>query len=475
LGTIVLMERMQKASKLQHLSNAQWAQWELAGTTLPDERLRKRLRTMLTDLASAPAASLPKACVSWDKIKAAYRFLADDQLTPEQLLAGHRQATLQRLQQEPVVLAVQDTTTLNYTTHAQTQGLGHTTRAKTRGLFLHSTIAFTTTGLPLGILQGQMWSRDRPSAGGSRQRNGKPLEQKESRKWLESLAALAALAGHCPNCRLVSVADREGDLYELLAAAQMPGAPAVLIRAQHNRQVAGQEPMLLVEHISAQPAAATVEIALPRRPGVAARRARCQIRFGAVSLQAPLLKEQQPALAGIYFIEVREIGVAAEQAIEWRLLTTLPVSSVEQALEKVRWYLVRWQIEVFHRTLKSGCAVEGLQLETLARLQRAIALKMIVAWRVMALAQCSRGQAGQASASVLLAPEEIEVLLAVTKTQATAQSLTLRQAVRAVAGLGGFLGRKGDGEPGVFTLWRGLQRLHDMTAAALALKIVGNG
>lgn len=467
------MGRMPSASNLQHLFDRQWAQKELGGTTLPDERLRKRLFTLMNDLASAPAASIPKACVSWDKTKAAYRFLAQAALTAEQLLAGHRQATLQRLQEEPVVLAVQDTTTLNYTTHGQTQGLGYTTGAKTRGLFVHSTVAFTTTGLPLGIIQAQMWSRQGPSTGACRQRNDKPVEQKESRKWLESFAALTVVGASGPSPRWVSVADREGDLYELLAAALIPGAPAVLVRAQHNRQVVGPGPALLWEHISAQPVAATVEIALPRRAGLKARRACCQIRFGSVTLQAPLLKEEQPALEGIYFIEVRETGVPAEQAIEWRLLTTLPVRGVQEAVEKVQWYLVRWQIEVFHRTLKSGCAVEELQLDTLARLQRAIALKMMVAWRVMALAQCSRGPAGLVPACTLLAAEEITVLLALTKTPATAQSLTLHQAVRAIAGLGGFLGRKSDGQPGVLTLWRGLQRLHDMTAAALALKLCG--
>lgn len=469
---------MLNASTLQHLSHAHWAHCELATTPLPDERLRQRLFIMAHDLARAPELSIPKACVSWNKIKAAYRFFEHEEITPAQLLAGHYEATHQRVQRESIVLAVQDTTTLDFSTHRHAEGLGpvrHTAHGA-RGLLLHSTLAFTPEGAPLGLLHAQMWSRDPKAHGQNHRRNQRPLCEKESRKWLESFAALAPLVKSSPRPRVVSVADREGDLYELLAAALQPGAPALLVRAQHNRQVSQSAHALLWDHLSACPAAATVELLLPRRPGVPARRAACEIRFGPVTLRAPTLKENQPALGGVWCIDVRETGVPAARAIHWRLLTTLPVESVASAQEKVRWYLVRWQIEIFHRTLKSGCAVERLQLDRRAKLERAVALKMIIAWRVMALAHESRC-ATEKLASELLSREELVVLLAVSPLLQgrghRAQTLTLRQAARAIANLGGFIGRKGDGDPGVMSLWRGFQRLTDMTTAAIALHKYG--
>ena len=469
------MVRMLNASEL---STARWSESEFGAVELGDERLRRRLIQLAADLAHKPAATIPQSCVSAAKIKAAYRFFDHPDMTVEQLLDGHRQCTVERMKDHPVVLAVQDTTTLNYSTHQQTEGLGPTNRTAQGawGMLLHSTLAVTPEQVPLGILAAHMWSRDPAQHGGNRQRNSKPMADKESQKWLEGFRATQALAGQLPQTQLVHVADREGDIYELLAAATQAGAPKLLVRVQHNRQVAQSSHPLLWEHIAQQPAAGVMELSLPRRPGVAARRAQGEIRFGPVIVKAPTIKAQQPDLHGVWFVEVRETGTppGPGQPIVWRLLTTVAVATLEQAMERVRWYLVRWQIEVFHRTLKTGCAVESLQLDNRHKLKLAVSLKMIIAWRILALVHCARSQP-QAPASALLRPLEIIVLLAVTRLHATAQTLTIREAVRAIAGLAGFLGRKGDGEPGVQTLWHGLQRLHDMTAAVSALQDVGKG
>ena len=472
---LVLIVRMLNASEL---STANWTKSELGGSRLGDERLRRRLIELGADLALKPAATIPKSCVTAAKIKAAYRFFDHPDMTVDQILDGHRQCAVQRMKDESIILAVQDTTTLNYATHKQTEGLGPTNRTATGGwgMLVHTTMAVTPERVALGIFDVQMWSRDPDKHGDNHKRNSKAIEDKESRKWLTSFGATEKVAAQLPNTLVVHVADREGDIYEFLAAASQAGVSALLVRMQHNRQVADCEQVLLWEHIISQPAATVLELPLPRSPGVPARRARCEIRFGQVKLKAPTLKASQPELQDIWFIEVREIGTPPGKIkpVLWRLLTTVATETLEQARLRVSWYLVRWQIEVFHRTLKTGCAVESLQLDDINKLSLAVGLKMIIAWRIMALVHCARSQP-QTPASVFLRPIEIIVLLAVTKIKATAKTLTVQDAVRAIAGLAGFLGRKGDGEPGTQTLWHGLQRLDDMTLGFAALQDVGNG
>lgn len=456
------------------LSTANWTKTELGGTSLGDERLSRRLQELGADLALKPAATIPKSCVTAAKIKGAYRFFDHPHMTVDQILDGHRQCTLERMKDKPVILAVQDTTTLNYATHKQTKGLGPTNRtaASGWGMLVHTTLAVTPERVPLGILDVQMWSRDPEKHGDNHKRNSKDLEDKESHKWLKSLAATEKWAAELSNTLVVSVTDREGDIYDFLG---QPGRTAALVRMQHNRRVADCEQDLLWEHIVSQPAAEVIQLSLPRSPGVAARSARCEIRFGQVKLKAPRLKADQSEIA-VWFIEVREIGKPPGkiEPILWRLLTTVATETVEEAKVRVSWYLVRWQIEVFHRTLKTGCAVESLQLDNINKLRLAVALKMIIAWRIMALVHSSRSQP-QTPASAFLRPLEIIVLLAVTKIKATAQTLTVHEAVRAIASLAGFLGRKGDGEPGAQTLWHGLQRLDDMAQGVAAIQDVGNG
>jgi len=463
---------MLAASYLASLSDSQWVQHEFADAALPDRRLHSRLLQIARDFASTPGASIPRACRSWAKIKAAYRFFDQDKLTVPMLLAAHLQATLARMHGQPVVLAVQDTTVLDYAKHFHTQGLGPINqRAQSTGMLLHGTLALTPDHTPLGVLQAHLWTRERKHHGQSRQRNQKPLCDKESQRWLQSFAAACQLASQLEDTQVVSVADREGDLYEVFAAALQPSArAAVLIRAQHDRQVVGGRAPKLWGHMHAHEPM-RVQIDVPRHGATPPRRATCEVRFGPVVLSAPLLKEEQPALEGLWFVEVRETG-GQPSPILWRLVTTLPVGTLAQALEKVHWYMVRWQIEVFHRTLKTGCGAEKLQLDSAHKLQLAVAIKMVVAWRVMALLHASRTHA-DAPAHTLLTPEEITVVVALSRRKLNASTLSLKQATHAIAARGGFIGRRADGEPGALTLWHGLQELRAMTHVLSALHKCG--
>jgi len=249
------------------------------------------------------------------------------------------------------------------------------------------------------------------------------------------------------------VADREGDLYELFAAAAQQPQVGVLVRARHDRCLAEAEAGLWA-FIAAQPVAGQIEISVPRKPGVASHRASLAIRFGAVTI-----RKKQAALK-LWIVEARQRGGSAAKAICWRLLTNQPVSDLAGAVEKVAWYRQRWRIEEFHRVLKTGCQAEARQLETVARLKNVLAVDMIIAWRVLELTRLAR-QAPDLPATELLTETEVKVLCAMNQSFAGRRTLTLREAVRAIAQWGGFLARKSDGEPGPMTLWLGLLRLND--------------
>jgi hypothetical protein len=437
----------------------------------------------MTQFSEQPTASIPQACGGWPEIKAAYRFFDNEAVEPRQLLAPHRQATVRRMQGQAVVLAVQDTTSINYATHPATEGLGPITnnRDRTLGLFLHTTLALSVSGEPLGVLAAALAARDPHQYGRSQdshRRNRTPLREKESQRWLESLSGCQQLAGDCLDTTLVNVADREADIYELFAQALAPTGRRpvhLLIRAQHNRLV--QEPQRrLWEFLASRPVAVKHDVKVPRTAGQPARTATLAIRFSRVTLSAPLLKETQPPLT-VWAIEASEEATRpGRKSILWRLLTTLPVAEAAAAVEKVIWYSQRWQIEVFHKVLKSGCKIEQRQLQTRTRLQRVLMLDLIVAWRVMHLNQAAR-RSPQASAGPWLTEPEWQVLWSYMNPDQPLPTTAplLKQTVRWIGQLGGFIGRKSDGEPGPIVLWRGLQRLHDLTVAWSLPKTVGNG
>jgi len=445
-----------------------WAQQEFARSTLPDERLQKRLIAMATDFAEHPTASIPQASGSWHRSKAAYRFFDNDGVQPEAILAGHVQATVQRMGSRPVVLCLQDTTPVNYSTHPRTQGLGpiSNNRDKTLGLFLHCTLAVSPTGQPLGVLHARSWARTTATFGrSSNARNRTPRAQKESQKWLDSFQACQGLAPQCPETTLVNIADREGDLYDLFQQALAPGSRVhCLVRAQHNRRVTHPQ-QYLWEQLAARRVSGHLEVQVPAKDGRPARLANLAVRFTKVDLQPPCLKEDQPPLS-LWAVEARQVHTPkGAKPICWRLLSTLPVESFEAAGQKVRWYAQRWQIEVLHKVLKSGCQIEQRQLETVARLRRVLMLDLVVAWRVMSLCKAAR-ETPQGLASDWLASEEWQALQAYTNEgKPSRRPPTIGQAVRWIAQLGGFLARKSDGEPGPIVIWRGLSQLKAITKA----------
>jgi Transposase DNA-binding/Transposase Tn5 dimerisation domain len=444
---------------------ADWVIHEFAQAALPDQRHRRRLQMIATAFAQKPTAPIPQACGSLAEAKATYRFVENEAISPAAIRAPHHQATLQRVCSHPIILAVQDTTVLNYSTHPCTQGLGpicHTRHSI--GLLVHSTLAITPAGQPLGFLHNAVRARDRHARVCSRER--RKLADKESYKWIESLTACQAVAPRCPDTMLVNITDREGDLYELFVQAlRVPegGRVELLVRARHDRKLA-EGSATLWQQVAHQPVAATLQVRVGRHGDHPRRLAHLNIRFCAVQLKAPKRKAEQPSLR-LWAIQAQEVHPPkGTTPILWQLLTTLPVTSAAEAIERVGWYAQRWQIEVIHKVLKSGCQVEQRQMETAQRLERALSIDLVVAWRILALCKAAR-ELPDDPISDWLPAAQWQTLWGYVHQRTTVpkRSPPVRQAVRWIAQLGGFLGRKSDGEPGTTTLWRGLQQLEAMT------------
>jgi Transposase DNA-binding/Transposase Tn5 dimerisation domain len=442
-----------------------WAVTEFADAELGDLRRTQRLVALADVLAQHPTAALPEACGDAAMLKAAYRFFDNDAIEPQDVLLSHLEATYGRLTQVPLVLAAQDTTEVNWTSHKATQGLGPLGHSACQGLMVHSTLAFTPERVPLGLLAQQVWARDPDDVGKRHRRKQLPISQKESQKWLTSLEAVCHARAECPTTRLVSVGDREADVYDVLAA-ERPEGVELLIRASWDRCVKTPERYVWAT-VEAQPIVKQLLLQVPRRGDQPAREAKLALRFCPLTLTPPRNRKKLEGLPDVklWAVQVVEVDAPAEvTAIEWMLLTTVAVSSVEEAIERVEWYGCRWGIEVWHRILKSGCRIEARQLETGKRLERCLTLYSVIAWRVFYAVMLAR-TVPEMSCEVLLEIAEWQALYcAIHHCPIPPESPpTLGEAVGWIAQLGGFVGRRRSDQPGPETVWRGLQHLTDLT------------
>jgi len=453
-----------------------WAEEEFGAVRLRDSRHRKRLFTVARDFYAQPAANIPQACQSRAKTKGAYRLFEHKAVSMDAILSSHYHSTMERIAREKisVVLAVQDTTSFNYDTHADMEGLGpiNTRVEGAQGILLHDTMAYTTEGMALGLVDVQVWARDPRQFGKSATRYQRPIEQKESFKWLKSFRAAARLQRQLGTAStVVSVGDREADVYELFALALSdPAHPKVLVRAEQDRRVKDTSACLW-QHMESQPVVGQRVLHIPRRKGRVARDTVLQIRFAEVELRPPKLNARLGTLR-LWAVYVTEVSPPSEKdAVEWMLLTTVQVNDFEQALEKVEWYRRRWGIEEHHRTIKSCCRIESRQLGDRTVWENCLAIDLVVAWRIEHIKKLSR-QTPEAPCTVAFEGHEWQALLAFKRPDRPLPLTppSVREITRLTAELGGFLGRKSDGEPGSTTLARGLQRLHDIASAFLIFK-----
>lgn len=447
-----------------------WVEEELVYTDLGDQRLNRRLMTTVANLAAHPSASVPEASGSWAATKGTYRLWDSDapQATPEAFLFSHQQRTVERIVAagDTLVLAVQDTTDLVV---GEVAGGGYLSWLKQRGLKMHTVLAVSPAGVPLGLLAQRVWVRPLADRGKAKTRAARPTAQKESQRWLDGFATAQALL-LASVATVVTVADREADIYDLFAAPRQPSAQ-LLIRAAQNRRVRQDNEELgrLKAVLPTLPVGGSLTVEVPRQAQRPARQAVLTLRWTTLTLLPPRAKAAQVEGERVQVVWAYEAHPPLGQVpIDWLLLTTLPVDDGAQAAQCVHYYSLRWLVERFHFTLKSGCQVEALQLESADRFMRALATYSLVAWRLLWLTYAARQHPQQSCETVLTLTEWQVLAHHFEPARRKRQPPSLHQAVRWIAQLGGFLGRTADGEPGVKTIWRGLRRLADMALGAQA-------
>jgi hypothetical protein len=465
--------------------SVEWVTHEFARADLRDRRLDRRLAKTAEQLAKSPASPINEACGTWASTQAAYRLFNNPKASPARILKPHWEATAQRMAGcGDTVLVMQDTVFFSYGKHVKTQRLGpigKSNAAHDRGLIMHNALAFTSTGVALGIVSQNIWARREIPEEDYQEKIERlqvtAIEEKESSKWL---MALKETVERVPaGVAVVTVADRESDFFEFLTHAKELRAK-YLIRARTDRKLVPEESegcTRMLDALSDAPALGCMTVEVPSNGSRKARTACIEVRIAQVAIQAPERRAHAKASGSSEPVTVTLIGAteqsppARSESISWVLLTNLPVKDFKSAEEKVQWYGKRWGIEIWHKVLKSGCKVEDCMLEEAERLQRYLTLFSIIGVRLMHVAYLARAQPNLPATEVF-SQEEVEALhIRVTKALPPENPApTLREVVRMLGKLGGHLGRKGDGEPGVTVLWRGWTSLYGTVETLRAYK-----
>jgi hypothetical protein len=439
-----------------------WSRSEMAGVEVWDQRCRGSLERICEQVLARPEESFSAACGPGLR-QAGSRIFGAAQMSVQKMLAGHVAQTAQRCQAQTEVIVAQDTTDLNYTTHKGAKGLGPiNANPGSRGLLMHTALALTGAGVPLGLLSQETWARDPATFGTAAQRRRRPVAEKESQKWLTGLQGVVEALPAGP--RVVLVQDREADVFAFLAAPRPPHIELIVrvcqprrVEVEASREGERRTVLAAARHA---PVLGQMRVQVPRKPGQPEREAVVELAATAVVVKAPRRRSADvPATSqALWVVRATEIGSPpCSKPIEWILLTTAVVDSFAAACRCVHDYALRWRVERFHYTLKQGCTVERLQFEEAHTLKNALALYSIVAWRLLWLTYTARQQP-QAPATELVSPLEVRVLEEATQAPVS----TAREAIRAIAQLGGFPTNPSAQEPGVKVLWRGLRRLEAM-------------
>jgi len=409
-----------------------WWESELAGCVFADARLGQRLHKLIEQLGGAIGASLPLACQDWANTKAAYRFFSNDRVSEDEILAGHFCATRDRAAAVGgTILVLQDTTEFTYQrerpeaigiTYSVNSGKDKAGRMRTHtvcGLLMHSSLVVTTDGLPLGLSAVKFWSRQKFKGTAALKRHVNPtrvpIEQKESFRWLENMRQSTELLGEPARC--VHVGDRESDIYELFCTAQELGTH-FLVRTCVDR-LAGNGDHTIADEMAETRLKGVHRVEVRDGKG-RIETASLELRYRRIHVLPPIGKQKRCPALSLTVIHAKERGTpAGRPAIEWKLITNLPVTTRAAVIEKLHWYAQRWKIEVFHKVLKSGCRAEEARLRTAERLVRLIAVFCILAWRVFWMTMMRRA-APEAVPKLVLTKAEIDILdrLCPTRTRA---------------------------------------------------------
>ena len=457
-----------------------WVEHELAASLFPDQRLKKRLGKLVTDLGQRIGDTMPMACQDWAATKAAYRFFDNPRIDESVILGGHFDATKTRFDATTgTILVLHDTTEFSFTRDTP-DGVGQLSFVKGRhvthtvcGLLLHASLVVTTDGLPLGLAAVKFWTRKKFKGTNALKRRVNPtripIEQKESVRWIENLKQATQRLGDPARC--VHIGDRESDIYELFCAAEQ-AKTHFLVRTCVDR-FAGQGNTTIAKAMARQPIRGQHEVEVRDGHGQVST-TRVYLRYCRMTVYPPVAKRKRYPVLTLTVIHAHERGTPkGRDPIRWELLTDLPVEDLAAAIEKLDWYAMRWKLETYHKVLKSGCQAEHSKLRTAQRLTNLLAVLCIIGWRVFWLTMTNR-VAPDAPAESVLTKTEIEILDRVAERTPAAKR-TVSHYLMLIAKLGGYLARTKDPPPGNMVLWRGLTRLTDIQLGyELHCQLVGN-
>lgn len=445
----------------------QWVESECIHSDFGDKRLNKRLAIILDSFINSPMESIPTSCQNWSKTFGVYRFMNNDKVCYNSVLQGHIKSSIDRISctdvsKVEVILAVQDTTIIDFTEHRSHDQLGHTSNSFRRGILAHPTLLITPDRLNLGILDAKLWTRDLSTLGSKAVRKSKPIEDKESYRWLESYISSDNLAKQFPNKTVVNVGDRESDIYDLFELACAEQAKAkLLVRAAHDRKILSEdsEISLMWNELESSVELGRMPLVITQTQYHQARETELILKAKRIKLKAPPRKDKNLMDLYITAVLAQEVNPPSEtDSVEWMLLTTLEVNTLSDAINVLNYYTCRWQIEMFFRTLKGGCEIEKLQFEEPDNLMNAIATYMIISWRIQYLLMLGR-QCPDLPADILFSNDEIIALYIAKSKPKPKEMPTVFEMVILIATMGGFLNRKGDKYPGLKTFWVGLNKL----------------
>lgn len=451
-----------------------WIEEEICTVNFGDKRLDKRCGILLEGFSKSPTESIPASCNGWSETQAAYRFVDNKKVTFNKILSAHVDATYKRIGKEDIILTPQDTTSTDYTTNRVSDKLGHIENSGRRGLLLHPTLAVTVDGVCLGIIDAKVWSRDIETIGKRQQRKKLAIEEKESFRWIESYRSSCKLAERFPAKTIINIGDRENDIYEVFVEATTEGnKAAIVLRCAQNRRVITEDKEigLLWTEIENTKVLGNVEMELSKTKDRKARKVKLTVQAKKLRLKAPYRKGSTLPEVSITAVLVREKNLPKGlDPVEWLLLTTIDVQGYEGAKKILDYYVCRWQIEIYFRILKTGCKVEKLQLEEPERIELALALYMIIAWRILFLVMLGR-KCPDMAAEAVFDKDEWEVMYLVTHDKKPPQKgPRLNEMIRMIAINGGYQGRKNDPPPGPQVIWIGLRRLADFTIVYVKMK-----
>lgn len=481
--------RKRRRGSVAHAKAAsEWIDRELSQCTFTDERLEQRFRALLAQLSTGPGESIPLVCQDWANTKAAYRFLDNERVSEAEILAGHFQATRERFAATSgPILVLHDTTEFSYK-REDIEAVGKTRigiagadfEGRPRyytacGILMHSSLAVTTEGLPLGLTAVKFWTREKFKGASELKRHINPtrvpIEEKESIRWLENLKQSTTLLADPSRC--VHIGDRESDIYELFCAAHDVGTH-FLLRTCVDR-LAGDGTHTIATEMDEVRCKGLHRIKVQDRHGEVSE-AVLELKFRRIRVLPPLYKQGRYPELKLTVLHATERGKPhGRDPIDWKLITDLPITSRAQAIEKLHWYAQRWKIETFHKILKSGCRAEQSKLRTAERLVNLLATFCILGWRIFWLTMINRARP-EAPPTLAFTKLEICILDKLAKTPPhLAAVASVSCYLTKLAQLGGYLARAHDPLPGNQVIWKGMARLTDIELGYLLAKgNVGN-